>query len=341
MKSINTTSISQLQIIQHPSINLLDQAYVDSYKIYLNQQIYDALQNHVRIFKNKFHSLKKATEINSPIALHRFVLEKEDMFLSKLSKQAINMLCDKYGVVILKNFPISFDQDEINIAIFVLGCYLGVPMYNNRDKIYIWPIISRQIDSSKELNGNIRYGNTGAPLSFHTDTTAFAGLLCLQPAQTGGENELISAVAVHNRIYENRKDLLEVLHRSFFIDRRGEQRDGDKPYAEIPIFGMTKSGMLMAHWTKSYTFEAYRKYDVPPLSAAQKEALNYLIDTINQIENKNKVEIKAEAGDFLLCNNNLIFHNRKPFSGDRHLLRIWIHSNQYQSFPHMFGYPCV
>lgn len=339
MKSEKIKSSNKIHKIRHSSTHL-HQSNLDYFTIHLAPHSREVIKNHVTLFKKKFDSLKHASSKQSPIGLTQIVMEDKNPILMALSQRIVQMLCD-LGVALLKDFPMDLDQDEMDIATFIFGCYLGIPMYNNRDKIYIWPIISRQIDSSKSLDGNIRYGNTSFPLSFHTDTTTFAGLLCLQSSQMGGENELISTVAVHNRIFENRKDLLEVLYAPFFIDRRGEQREGDKPYAEIPIFGMNGSGQLMTHWTQSYTREAYRKYTVPPLSSIQEHALEYLITTIEQTATERKVEIKSEPGDFLLCNNNLIFHNRKPFIGDRHLLRIWIHSNRYQSFPHMFGYPCV
>jgi hypothetical protein len=333
-----TCVLTNSEAIHHPSCNLLNQSNIEKIILKLPLQSNNAIITHTKKFKENYGNIDAAAIIHSASSLINFVHQNSDDELIQLSIYIKNQLCQYAGAIILKNFPINLPEDEIKIATFILGCYLGTPVYNNRDKIFIWPVIAKQIESSKESKNNIRNGNTGNPLIFHTDTATFAGLLCLQQAEQGGENLLVSTVAVHNKIYERNLDLLKVLYSPFYVDRRGEQMDGESPFAKLPVFNLNKKGGLMTFWTKSYTLEAYRKYDVPTLTFTQTEAINYLFDTIEDSVSHQSIETRLAPGDILLFNNNLVFHNRKSFYGDRYLLRIWIHSHQYESFPHMFGY---
>ncbi|MBS0186112.1 MAG: TauD/TfdA family dioxygenase [Proteobacteria bacterium] len=339
-KPVNFSHKKQsLKPINHPSVKILEKAILEDFRNVLKQEHKEALEKHIISFKREFHSLKRASSLYSGIDLKKFILSQRDPSLRILSKEIGRALFYGSGVFLLKNFPLT-EQEDLEISTFVFICYLGLPVYNNRDKIYVWSVVPQQIESSKyPQDANYRIGNTGLAVGFHTDTSTLAGLLCIKQAQEGGENEIISAVAVHNKILKTRPDLLKVLYSNFFIDRRGEEMPGEKPYAEIPIFKQTKSGQLLAHWTRLYTYEAYRKYDVKPLTNLQQEALEYLVNVVRSIASSQKVVFKAQPGDFLLLNNNLVFHNRLAFKGDRHLLRVWIYSKKHSALPHTFGYP--
>ena len=147
----------------------------------------------------------------------------------------------------------------------------------------------------------------------------------------------VDVEAVHDRIGADRPDLLAELYKPVFIDRKGEEQDGAPEYATLPVFAR-QDGVLQCHWTRTYTVSAYKRYDVPPLSALQKEALIFLEQTINQIADETEYSGLAGKGDLVLMSNNRVFHNRKTFSGNRKLLRVWIASSEYPSLPHTFGY---
>jgi len=325
--------------IRHPSLNLTNEYDSDKTIVELDQQLVQILLDCVVKFKNKFQSLNRAETLYSTHELTMYILSQKNNMLESLAKMVVDTLCNYSGYILIKNMPIYEDTD---IALFILGIYIGRPMYNNLDRKYIWPLISEQIPSNKSLVGNTRYGNTGMALPFHTDTCTLAGLLCDTPSHTGGENEIISAGLVHNRIYNSNFEILKVLYHNFYIDRRGEQFNGMLPYAELPVFAHYNN-QLQTFWAGIYNYEAYTKYpDLPPLTPRQLEAYHLLEETILQVASQNTKVIKLRRGDFLLVNNNLVFHSRKPFgtkdNNYRKLYRIWINLNQYFTLPHMFGY---
>ena len=310
------------QSIRHPSPELLKTSRIEDFCISFDHKDEEDLKKHILAFKKEYGTLQDAAHNHSGESLKKFILSDQKRFLHVLSKRIRTSLFDQSGVSILKNFPL-FDLQDQEIAVFAFICYLGLPVYNNRDKTYVWSVIPQQLQSSKLLEAeNYRIGNTGNAVGFHTDTSTIVGLQYLIATQDGGENEIISSIAVHNKILETRPDLLHVLYSNFFIDRRGEEMNGEKPFSEIPIFQQTSSGELLSHWTRLYTYEAYRKYDIPPLTDTQKEAIEYLILTVRSIASQSKIVFKGAPGDFLFLNNNIVFHNRLAFSGDRHLLRV-------------------
>lgn len=325
--------------IEHPSEYLKRDSKEDETTLCLTDPMKSELLRQSEVFLRKFGDLTSASQMHSMDFLMRTIRDRAPTpHLDEFAKKVVDQLCRKSGFVLLKNFPIDLNDEVVKTAYFILGTYLGTPTYNNRDKVVIWPVISKQIESSKNLEGNVRYGNTQSHLTFHTDTSTFAGLLCIKQATSGGENELVSAVRTHNLLLETNPKALEVLYKPFYYDRRGEQLDGDKPYAELPAFATSASGLLKTFWAYLYIYPAYEKYGLGELSKEQHAALDLLFDTVNQIAVNEAVTIRTTPGDLMITNNNLIFHNRRTFSGDRHLYRIWLFSDAYESFPHMFGY---
>lgn len=329
--------------ILHSSEQHVNQPYLEKYTVQVPDSVIDALVKHLHQFKSSNCSSLDVLAQQYPITeIKQRVLQNKQTLIDDFSASIVHQLCHQSGYMCVSNFPVNHSDEDIGLLLFILSCYMGDPTYNNRDKKFIWPVISQQIESTKTLEGNIRYGNTGEALPFHTDTGTFAGLLCINSASTGGENTLISTVAIHNQILDADPLLLSILYEDFYIDRRGEEMIGEHPYASLPVFGMSKQDQLKTFWSHYYNYDAYTKYPIPPLSPKQEAAYALLQHHIQQVYDEKNVTIKADPGDLLLMNNNLIMHNRKPFASlhthQRKLFRIWINNSQYESFPHMFGY---
>lgn len=327
------------QAIVHPSEQLFQNFRLTDCSVSLDERMKKELFSETEVFIQKFGTLTPASQKYSLQELTHGMRANPSPALAALGKKVVHGLCHDQGVFLIKNVPIDIGEEATKTIYFILGSYLGFPTYNNRDRVIVWPVISRQIESSKKMEGNVRYGNTDGGLAFHTDTGTFAALLCVQQSEMGGENELISAVRVHNELRIRNPRCLEILYQPFHFDRRGEQLGDDKPYAHLPVFGRSSSGTLMALWAKRYILEAYQKYDIAPLSAEQTEALDLLSQVISEVAEKEAVVLKMAPGDILIVNNNLIYHNRRAFSGDRCAYRQWLFSPESESLPHMYGYP--
>ena len=326
-----------MEHIIHPSINI---KAVNNENIYIefNKECCIELEKLKSNFLLKYGTMKNAETKYSTNDLIFFLKSFDCPNLDKFFNNISNILCNKIGFCVIKSLPLDNHED---ISLFIISSLLGLPQYNNRDRKYIWPIISKQIDSTKSLEGNIRYGNTGIALPYHTDTATVAGLFCLSPSYTGGENKLISTALVHNTILEKNPDLLNQLYNEFYIDRRGEELDGMLPYSQLPVFA-NRNGNLLTFWADIYNYDAYKKYNIKPLTNTQLEAYDILKDTINEISLNNSVNIRLNKGELLLMNNNLLFHSRSSFVENqefsRKYYRMWVNIDKYPTFPHMFGY---
>ena len=64
------------------------------------------------------------------------------------------------------------------------------------------------------------------------------GFLCVRQAKAGGENSIVSALALYNAIRDARPDLLQVLMEPFFYKRHNVDTGNAKPYIKQPIFSI-------------------------------------------------------------------------------------------------------
>ena len=169
--------------------------------------------------------------------------------------------------------------------------------------------------------------NTNRRLSFHTDRCDVISFLCIRPATKGGDNEIVSSVAICNRIARQRPDLLEVLKQPFLYQRHNVDLNHPDPYIRQPIFSIFE-GHFAANLLRVLIERAYAADDTPAMTDAQREALDY-VESLAE-EDALRVRFRQERGDIVMLNNFVTLHRRAEFEDDddpalrRHLLRIWL-----------------
>ena len=169
--------------------------------------------------------------------------------------------------------------------------------------------------------------NTRKKLSFHTDRCDVIGFLCVRQAKDGGENHLVSSAALYNRIAEERPDLLNVLMQPYPYQRHNVDRGNETAYCYQPIFSFCE-GHFAGSFLRVLIDRADASGEVSPLSAIQREALDYLEATAELSEFQHRFRMKR--GDLLFLNNWTTFHRRTEFTDwpeperKRHLLRVWL-----------------
>jgi len=228
------------------------------------------------------------------------------------------------GFAVLRGLPV-LDRpiEDVEALFWGLGLHLGNPVTQNSSG----HLLGHVRDLGHDLGDtNTRGYQTRALLSYHIDYCDVIALLCRGKAKSGGESGLASVTAVHNEIMRRRPDLLEVLYQPFYMDRRGEQLEGQPPYFALPIFSYFE-GRLTVHYIRGYIESAQRFAELPPLSDAQIEAMD-LFDEI-AYEDGMGLNFMCEPGDVQLINNYAVMHARLPFEDfeepdlKRHMLRLW------------------
>jgi alpha-ketoglutarate-dependent taurine dioxygenase len=122
-------------------------------------------------------------------------------------------------------------------------------------------------------------------------------------------------------------------------DRRGEVPEGGKPYFTIPVFNY-HDGLVSAIYQRQY-IESARRFDVPPLTEQQIEAL----DLFDQLANDARLSLmmELEPGDIQLVHNHTILHDRTAFEDyaepdcKRHLLRLWLAPSNARPLPEVYA----
>jgi hypothetical protein len=232
-------------------------------------------------------------------------------------------LLEGRGIVMLQNFPVErLDREGQAIAYLGMGAYLGDRISQNRQGHILGHVKDLGGDYS---NPTTRGYMTRAEMRFHSDSCDYVGLLCLNTSRNGGESLVTSSVTVYNTMLQRRPDLVKLLTEDFYRSRMGEVGPGQEPWYRMPVFSFdggafysVGGGIRLEH--------AYSLPGVPPLSPAQKEALELYKSTIRECA----AEIPFVPGDVQFLNNYFTMHTRRAYedwpeaSRKRHLLRLWL-----------------
>jgi len=268
-------------------------------------------------------------------------IRRDDFPLPTLGPRLRRMLgevLNKRGFVLIRGLPIErWSQQEAAIAFFGLGAHLG----NARSQNAQGHVLGHVKDLGRSSSDpNARIYQTRERQTYHTDSCDIVGLMCLQPAKSGGLSSLVSSVTIFNEMRKRRPDLLAVLFEPIETDRRGEVPEGAKPYFNIPVFNW-HAGLLSAIYQRQYIESARRFAEVPPLTHRQIEAL----DMFDALANDPALHLFMEfrPGDVQLVHNHTLLHDRTAFEDwpeperKRHLLRLWLSPTEARPLPPVFA----
>ncbi|UYN97852.1 MAG: TauD/TfdA family dioxygenase [Enhydrobacter sp.] len=252
------------------------------------------------------------------------------------------------GIMKLRGFPVDrYAEDDLRRMYFGLGTQLGTPVFQNRSGELMRAIrdegahVGRTYGQTRDTRGGTFLSSyartlTNGSLRFHTDRTDVVGLLCVRQALKGGVSQLASTPAIHNAILAKRPDLLDALFTDYWRSRFGEEGTGKDGRGNeqgttrataypLPIFGV-RDGKFTSHYSLTFIEAAQMAPDIPRLSQAQKDAIDMLMTTAEEL----CFEMTLEPGDLQLINSHVTYHARTPFEDDfaagksRLLLRIWL-----------------
>jgi len=255
-------------------------------------------------------------------------LNRHSFPLPTLYRKLANLqteLEDGCGAVMIKGYDVDRFTAEQSLRIFFgLASHIGTAVSQSARGERIFHVRDEGFTVG---DSKARGPNTSKRLSFHTDRCDVIGFLCLQQASAGGENQLVSSVAVYNQILQQRPDLLELLMQPFYYKRHNVDTANASAYCQQPIFSFCE-GKFASAFLRVLLDRAYADPQTPEMTPQQCEALDFVEETCERPEMH--VEFRQERGDILLINNWITYHRRQAFqdhpdpSKRRHLLRVWL-----------------
>ncbi len=232
------------------------------------------------------------------------------------------------GVAIVDALPLDdMGPDEARAVFWTLGTLVGRTVAQKWDGTLLYEVA----DHGLPYGYGVRGSYTNVELVFHTDNAfglappSYVGLLCLQPALTGGVSRFCSLVAVHDRLLQARPDLLARLYRPVLWDRQAEHAPGGPKVAAAPMFRLLGE-RLLARANASLVRKGYAVAG-EPLDAELEEALALFEQTAH--DPRMWFEAPLERGQLQYLDNVDVAHYRSAFRDHpdpackRRLVRTW------------------
>jgi hypothetical protein len=242
------------------------------------------------------------------------------------------------GFVLIEGFDTDrYALEDAALAYWGIGAHLGTGAAQNAQGDLLGHVTDLGVDTRTDMRA--RGYQTRMTLPFHNDAMDMVGLLCLQPAQTGGLSSIVSSTRLHNEVLCRRPDLIPVAYADFYLDRRGEAPAGRPPYYKGPLFSRV-DGRLFCRYNRSYIESAQRFPEVPRLGAEQLELLD-LIDGLCRDPSLH-LSMELKRGDMQFISNYVTLHSRTEYEDGpdparrRYLLRLWLDTGLIASLPRSF-----
>ena len=268
-------------------------------------------------------------------------IRKEDFQLGALAERlskAQRQLEQGSGFAFVRGLPMErFDEDRLRRLFWGIAIHLGTPVSQSASGERIFSVADAGYAAD---DARSRGPNTSRKLSFHTDRCDVIGFCCHRQARSGGENYIVSSMALYNEIFERRPDLLAVLREPFYYLRHTVDDGNDQPWCRQPVFSFCE-GHFAANLLRVLIDRAHAHPDLPDLTPEQIEALD-LVESLAS-DPALHATFRQEPGDMVFLNNWVTFHKRSAFEDwpeserRRHILRIWLSMPNSRPLDPMFA----
>ncbi|KZF24353.1 Clavaminate synthase-like protein [Xylona heveae TC161] len=253
--------------------------------------------------------------------------------LSAFLESVRSELVDGRGFILFKGFPTwAWGNHKSAVAYMGLGTYLGYFVSQNGRGHVLGHV--KDLGEDPTQIDKVRIYRTNARQFFHADDADLVGLLCIARALEGGESDIVSSHHVFNVLQAERPDVVRTLTEPiWYFDRKGETSRGQDDYIRTSVFYLEKgeNGRVYTKWDPYYVRSLTRFSDagiIPPLSAAQQEALQVLEQTCLRLA----LHMILEVGDIQFVSNSQVLHARTEYKDHpptssfprRHLMRLWL-----------------
>lgn len=233
--------------------------------------------------------------------------ELKAMIESRLSQGALGMIVE----LCPDDSPEIFDVAAIHHLSPRLGQLFGELLVQNEAGDTVISVYDR--DRYGSMFQGARYHQTREGGSIHTDNVNiptpwdYLILTCLAAAQVGGENILVSGLAIHDELKKYYPDVLKTLTQNFYWEMRGV---ADSLY-QAPIITYNEQGAPLFRHLRPYMESAHRKAQVE-LTDRQL----YALDVLDALTNSTRFQqhYRMKKGDLLFTIDAQVLHGRTCFS---------------------------
>ena len=263
---------------------------------------------------------------------------RDDFVLPNLAGKLADIrheLIDGRGFVLIRGVPVAdFTLKQSAIAYWGISAHLGRIVSQNGKGHLLGHV--RDVGGDYG-DANTRGYLTSAHMGFHVDRCDHVGLFCLQPAKSGGQSRIASAVTLYNEILARRPDLMAELVRDFYWSWVGEAPPGSEPWYTMPVFSF-EDGYMCVRGVSSQIYKSRELPGVPPFTPAQLEALDFFKAVVEEIA----VDMEFRQGEIQFLHNHVTLHSRRGFTDwdepgrQRHLLRLWIRDDGCRPIPEIY-----
>lgn len=263
------------------------------------------------------------------------IMKQEDFRIPSFARDVSELrarLDGGYGLVVLRGLDLSsYGRQECEMIYWGVGNYLGRVMRQNLRGERLDKVMNL---GEENVTDPYRVIETDQYFQAHTDNAMleprpphYLGLMCIRPAQQGGESLLVSAYTIHNAIRQEHPEYLPRLYQIFHIDPPIEQRLAGGPSTwTTPVFEWDGRD-LTVHYIR-YLMDPGMEVAETPLTAEERAMLDH-IDSLLRREDL-QFRYQLQPGEILFENNRRNLHGRTAFTdsriGDqgRELRRIWL-----------------
>jgi hypothetical protein len=164
-------------------------------------------------------------------------------------------LCFGRGFLLLRGLPRErYALDDLARIYAGLGAHIG----RVSPQSYQGELLGHVIDVS-DIEAEARGYHAGGAQRMHTDNCDIVSLLCVRGARSGGVSRFVSAAAVHNRLLQERPDLLEALYGQYVFRRMERDAEyGDGRLVKNVVIFSRDTGQLTCNVSGSYPHRAVR-----------------------------------------------------------------------------------
>ena len=268
------------------------------------------------------------------LLINRGKISNEDPNDFKFLKEYVENLKNKIlingcGFFVINGHELSnLSLDEKRSIYTIISKIIGELLEQNKDHEKV--VVIKDLGKTMKTGG--RYHQTKEGGSYHTDGSHifknppdYVGLLCINPAKSGGVSKFMSAYTIHNKLLKKQK-LQKILYEKFHHDKKNENMGEEDATRFEPIFQFVNNE-LKFKYQRELIFTGHEKAK-QPLTEIQIQAIKFLEEILSNSDQV--VTYTLKSGDMMFSNNRWLIHDRTLFEDfedeklKRLLLRTWI-----------------